>query len=299
MHRAQLRVWTLGFCLLVFLSVSATAQTPSNNASGGVQAPAPAAGTEKSAAPAPLTNDDVEAMVRAGLDAEIIVAKIRSSPTHFDTSPASLEKLKQDGVPATVILAMVNAGASPSTGAASPAPAAPAATPAAGAPIEVRVPDGTPVEVELKANVSSEAVEEGTIVDLTVVQPVVVNGHTVIDRGAPARARIVEVKKARHWGRAGQLTWAMQDVTAVDGQRLPARFTKAAEGGGSSGKVAGAVVATAIVFWPAAPLWGLHKGHPAVLPAGQRYQVFVHGDAVVKVPATQPLQPAAPAPKQP
>src|SRR5579885_332296 len=254
MFTAQLRVCLLGLCLGVFASLSAAAQAPPNNAPGSSQAPATAASADKApaAAPAALTNNDIEAMVRAGLDAEIIVAKIRSSPTHFDTSPASLEKLKQDGVPAAVLLAMVNAGAPQPAAAPAPAPAPAPAAPAAAAPIEVRVPDGTPIEVELKANVSSEAVEEGTIVDLTVVQPVVINGHTVIDRGAPARARIVEVKKAAHWGRAGKLTWAMQDVTAVDGQRLPARFSKEAEGGGSSGKVAGAVVATAVVFWPAA-----------------------------------------------
>ena len=57
----------------------------------------------------PLTNDDVLAMVKAGLSAEIITAKIKASPDRFDTSPTTLAQLKNAGVPDGVILAMVEA----------------------------------------------------------------------------------------------------------------------------------------------------------------------------------------------
>ncbi|MGH8143270.1 MAG: hypothetical protein ACREU2_12225, partial [Steroidobacteraceae bacterium] len=56
-----------------------------------------------------LTNQDVVSMVKAGLPAEIIVPKIQRSSVSFDTSPAMLEKLKSDGIPDSVILAMVEA----------------------------------------------------------------------------------------------------------------------------------------------------------------------------------------------
>jgi len=81
----------------------------------------------------------------------------------------------------------------------------------------------------------------------------------------------------------------MNNVLAADGSHVPLRFAKQAKGGGSSGKVAVAVVATSIVFWPAAPVWGLKKGHPAVMPAGKRFEAFVDGDAAVKAssPASQ------------
>ncbi|MGH9353369.1 MAG: hypothetical protein ACRD2G_14610, partial [Terriglobia bacterium] len=108
---------------------------------------------------------------------------------------------------------------------------------------------------------------------------------TVIAQGAPATARVLEVKKARHWGRSGQISWAMNHALAVDGSQIPLRFSKKSKGGGSSGKVAAAVVVTSIVFWPAAPVWGLKKGHPAVLPAGKRFDVFVDGNASVKASA--------------
>lgn len=57
----------------------------------------------------PLTNNDVSGMIKAGLQPDIVSAKIKSSPCKFDTSPTALEKLKEDGVPSDVILAMVQA----------------------------------------------------------------------------------------------------------------------------------------------------------------------------------------------
>lgn len=66
--------------------------------------------TQKSAANAQsLSNSDVSSMLKVGLSPDIVIAKIKSSPCKFDTSPAALEKAKADGVPDSVIEAMVNA----------------------------------------------------------------------------------------------------------------------------------------------------------------------------------------------
>ena len=219
-----------------------------------------------------LTNQDVVDMVKAGLAPAVVVAKIKGSANGFDTSPAALQELKAAGIPDEIMLVMVQAAA--------PAPTGTAA--AEGDPVEVKVPDGTEIEVELKNNVSGQEVKVGDIVDLTVVRPVQVGGVTTIDKGASARARITAAKKAGHWGRAGKLEWSMQDVQAVDGNRLPARFTRRDTGDSKGGTVATATAITAVVFFPVAPLWGLKKGKPAVMPAGTRYTVFVHGDAAVK-----------------
>jgi len=48
-------------------------------------------------------------MNKAGLPAEVLVAKIKSSQCNFDTSPASLQSLKAAGLGDSVILAMVEA----------------------------------------------------------------------------------------------------------------------------------------------------------------------------------------------
>ena len=60
------------------------------------------------AADAPLTNDDVVKLSKAGLSAETIVAKIRASESKFDTSTDALVALAEAGVADAVIREMVN-----------------------------------------------------------------------------------------------------------------------------------------------------------------------------------------------
>jgi membrane-associated protease RseP (regulator of RpoE activity) len=68
---------------------------------------APASSQAKAATD--LTNTDIVGMFKAGVAAEIIVAKIKNSSCSFDTSPAALEELRRLGVPDSVVLAMVQA----------------------------------------------------------------------------------------------------------------------------------------------------------------------------------------------
>ena len=58
-----------------------------------------------------LTNKDVVDMLKGGLSADIVVAKIKSSKCNFDTSPAALQALKGASVPDSVILEMLRAPA--------------------------------------------------------------------------------------------------------------------------------------------------------------------------------------------
>ena len=59
---------------------------------------------------APLNNQDVIKMVKAGLSDTLIVAKIRSSKCQFDTSANALIQLKQSGVSDAVFKAVFGAG---------------------------------------------------------------------------------------------------------------------------------------------------------------------------------------------
>lgn len=229
----------------------------------------PAAATPQTASTA-LTNKDVLEMLKAGLTADIVVAKIKSSPTNFDTSPAALTELKAANVPDSVILAMVSGPTSTTNSSDAPADGA------------VNVPDGTEIEIQLTNNASGEELKVGNIVDFVVVKPVVVNGVTIFEKDAGARARITTAKRAGHWGKAGKLEWAMQDVLAADGNRVPARFTQRQIGDSKGGTVAVAAVATTVFLGPLGLLWGLKKGKPAIIPAGNRYMVFVHGDTKIK-----------------
>jgi len=69
---------------------------------------------EQSATPAPteatLRNQDIIDLTKASIDDATILAKIASSKCQFDTSPKVIIQLKNSGVSATVIKAMVSAG---------------------------------------------------------------------------------------------------------------------------------------------------------------------------------------------
>jgi len=113
---------------------------------------------------AELTNKDVLEMLKVGLATEIIVAKIKTSPTRFDTSAATLAELKEAKVPDAVIMAMVQ--------------------PAATTEIEtdVTIPDGTEIEIQLKNTLSGQEAKVGNIVDFEIVRDEQVKGVTVFSR---------------------------------------------------------------------------------------------------------------------
>jgi len=66
-----------------------------------------------------LTNQSIVEMVKAGLSERVIIAKIRTSPTNFDTRTDSLIALKKSGVSEKVIEAMMSP---PAAAAAAPPP---------------------------------------------------------------------------------------------------------------------------------------------------------------------------------
>ena len=236
----------------------------------------------------PLTNADVISLFKSGLSAEIVLAKIKQSGGNFDTSPAKMKELKAAGVTENVILAMIESGA-------------PVKTVEQPRPVEttpsnsLTLKDGTPVELEMAYTVSSADLKEGDAVTFRVVQPIQVYGFTVIDRGASATARVVKAEGGKSWGRGGNLTWAIQSVTTVDNQKIPLNYTAGSKGNGSPGTMTTGIVLTSLVFWPAAPLWGFKKGKPAVIPAGKRFEVFVHGDAAIVVFPAKPTSAVEPA----
>jgi hypothetical protein len=232
-----------------------------------------------------LTNGDILTMVKAKLSANLIIEKINTSSCNFDTFPSVLAELKYKGISDEVLMAMVRAphGTRTIVALTKNRTSGGAVNDAVPVVTAITIPDGSPLEVEATYTVSSADVEEGTPVSFTVVQPLKLNGVTVIARGARATARVTKAKKGGSWGRAGQLAWAMQDVVAVDGSSIPLQFAKSTKGDSKGGTVATAVVITGILFWPAAPFWGFKKGKDAKVPAGRRFDVMVHGNTVVSV----------------
>jgi hypothetical protein len=205
-----------------------------------------------------LNNAAIVKMRTQRLGAEVIIAKIKASPCEFDTSPAALQKLKLAGVPDKVILAMVTA---PSASAAPPpAPKAPEF-------VDVKVPGGTQIELELTYAASSDEAADGRPILMTVAHDVVIDGAVVFRAGAEAHARVVSFKEPGFMNRPpGTLSWTMDYVTAANGEHVPADFFS---------KEAAENPMSAVMGSPG-PSWQFKKGKPAVVAAKTKFQVALN-----------------------
>ncbi len=82
------------------------------------------------------------------------------------------------------------------------------------------VPYGTPVQLQVDANLSSRDLHGGDLVPMRVVYNVVVDGYVVIARGAPAVAEVEEADGAEPGGMQGQLMLKSLWARAVDHSRI-------------------------------------------------------------------------------
>ncbi len=138
--------------------------------------------------------------------------------------------------------------------------------------------DGTAVKMRLAQTISSADVKKGQQVPFEVTEDVVVQGVTVIAKGSPAIATVTETHAKKSMGRGGKLDVNVDSTRLVNGQRVQLRAVQDAQGGGHVGAITGAMVATAIVFFPAAPLFLFIKGKDITIPEGTEVLAFVQGD---------------------
>jgi hypothetical protein len=154
---------------------------------------------------------------------------------------------------------------------------------------ELKIPAGTPIEIETAYTVNSQYVGPEDLISFRVVVPIRIDGLTVVEKYSLVTGRVVEAKRGGHWGKAGKLSWIMQDVVAADLTRVP--LAAPHEGGknrmtGTSrgGEVATQIALTAPFLLFAAPVAlaaGFKRGENAVLPEGKRFIVFVKTDTIV------------------
>jgi hypothetical protein len=94
-------------------------------------------------------------------------------------------------------------------------PPAPGPTPVAG----IQIPVGTTITVRLIDAVDSKAAHLGQTFRASVDEPVLVNGQTVIPRGADALAKLVEDQQSGKFEGKTVLTLALTDIT-INGQMI-------------------------------------------------------------------------------
>jgi PEGA domain len=138
--------------------------------------------------------------------------------------------------------------------------------------------DGTPVKLRLRENVSSATARTGQEVPFETVDEVMVDGVTVLPKGSSAIAVVTEAESKRSMGRAGKLNMAISYARLKDGDKVALRAVSEQKGGSHTGAMTGAMVATSLIVWPAAPFFLFMKGKDISIPQGTEITAFVDGD---------------------
>jgi len=155
-------------------------------------------------------------------------------------------------------------------------------------PLAFGLDDGTPVRLRINRTISSEDAKVGDTVDFEVLDEVKSHDVVLIPRGGIALATITEAQSKRRMGRAGKLNVNIDSVKLVDGEKIALRAVKEVKGGSHVGVMTGAIVATSIVFFPAAPLFLFMKGKDITIPKGTEITAYVNGDVPLDPKSFQP-----------
>jgi len=202
------------------------------------------------------------------------------------------EPISTPVAPATQQSAPVQAPAAPAVQAAPSAPPAPHT-----------ILDGTPVKLRLSQTITSAEARVGQEVPFEVVEDLSVDQVVVLPKGATAIATVTAADHKKTMGRGGKLDISISYARLKDQEKVQLRASKETKGGGHVGAMTGAMVATSIVFFPAAPLFLFIHGKDVTIPQGTEITAFVEGDMHLNManfvdappaPTPAPVVPAAP-----
>jgi len=138
--------------------------------------------------------------------------------------------------------------------------------------------DGTPVKMRINRTISSGDAHVGDTVDFEVLQDISVNGTLVIPKGGLAFATVTEAQAKRRMARGGKLDINIDYVKLLSSERAALRAVKEVKGGGHTGAMTGGIVATSLVFFPAAPFFLFMHGKDISIPKGTEITAYVSGD---------------------
>jgi len=153
--------------------------------------------------------------------------------------------------------------------------------------------EGTPVPLKLARELSSAKEAPGNRVDFEVAEDIKVNGLAVIPKGEMAWGTIVDAKPRRRLGRAGKLDVRIDEVRLADGERVPLRASQESKGKGRSGAMTGAIIASGVLFFPAAPLFLFIHGKDVVIAKGAPVTAYIDQNTALDRSKFEAL-PAAP-----
>jgi hypothetical protein len=117
-----------------------------------------------------------------------------------------------------------------------------------------------------------------------------VNNVLVIPKGGMASATVTEAQSKRRMARGGKLDINIDNVRLADGEKAALRAVKEAKGGGHTGAMTGGIVATSLVFFPAAPFFLFMHGKDISIPKGTEVTAYVSGDMKLDLARFQAAQ---------
>jgi len=156
--------------------------------------------------------------------------------------------------------------------------------------------DGSPVKLRINRTVSSADAHTGDTVDTVdfeILEDLSVNGTPVIAKGGMAFATVTEAQSKRRMARGGKLDINIDNVKLIDGEKAALRAVKEMKGGGHTGAMTGGIVATSIVFFPAAPFFLFMHGKDISIPKGTEITAYINGDLKLELSKFQSPGPGA------
>src|SRR6266536_3869051 len=145
-------------------------------------------------------------------------------------------------------------------------------------PLAFGLTEDTPVRLKLTRTMSSHDAKVDEKVDFEVIEDVKIGDVVIVQHGGMAIATVTEAKPKGRMGKAGKLNMNIDYVQLVSGEKVSLRAVKGGSGGNHTGAMTGAIVATSIVFFPAAPFFLFMHGKDITIPKGTEITAYVNGD---------------------
>jgi hypothetical protein len=138
--------------------------------------------------------------------------------------------------------------------------------------------DGTPVRLRMSQTVSSADAHVNDRVEFEVLEDIKVSDIIIIPKGGIAWGTVTQAQPKRRMARGGKLEIVMDSVRLADGEKAALRATKEGKGGGHTGAMTAGIVATGLLFFPAAPFFLFMHGKDITFPKGTEVPTFIDGN---------------------
>ena len=119
---------------------------------------------------------------------------------------------------------------------------------AVASPQSLIIPAGTSVHFKLKQSINTATAKAGTHVPGELTAPIVINGRTVANEGAPVSVRITTAEASGRVGGSAHLTFHVSSITLANGQRVDVHTSSYAREGKAHAKHNAKYIATAGVI---------------------------------------------------